>query len=125
MENTSATVQSMGLFQPSKYDDNAGDWTREVVAHELAHQWFGDLLTCRDWRERWLNEGFAEYMAGAWMADAPQVARPETDASPEATPLAPEQIRQGRIRAGTQPATSPAMSGQSRSPETRRPSRRL
>lgn len=67
MENTSATVQNMSLLQPSRVDDNAGKWTREVVAHELAHQWYGDLLTCRDWRERWLNEGFAEYMAGAWM----------------------------------------------------------
>lgn len=67
MENTSATVQNMSLLQPSRVDDGAGDWTREVVAHELAHQWYGDLLTCRDWRERWLNEGFAEFMAGEWM----------------------------------------------------------
>src|SRR5260370_18186096 len=37
-----------------------------VVAHELAHQWFGDLLTCRDWSNGWLNEGFATYFEELW-----------------------------------------------------------
>ena len=32
-----------------------------LVAHELAHQWFGDLLTCEDWSHAWLNEGFVAY----------------------------------------------------------------
>ena len=33
----------------------------DVVAHELAHQWFGDIVTCRDWTELWLNESFANF----------------------------------------------------------------
>ena len=40
---------------------DAADNTDGLVAHELAHQWFGDLLTCRDWAHGWLNEGFATY----------------------------------------------------------------
>ena len=39
------------------------DW---AIAHELAHQWWGGLLTCETWREMWLNEGFATFMTAAW-----------------------------------------------------------
>ena len=38
-----------------------------MVSHELAHQWFGDLLTCRDWSHGWLNEGFATFMERVWI----------------------------------------------------------
>jgi aminopeptidase N len=39
----------------------------DFIAHELAHQWFGDLLTCRSWSHIWLNEGFASYFAARFI----------------------------------------------------------
>ena len=38
-----------------------GFWGSGVISHELAHQWYGDMITCKDWHHIWLNEGFATY----------------------------------------------------------------
>ena len=60
MENTTATTmyEHILLDQRAALDITADD----LIAHELAHQWFGDYVTCRDWSHGWLNEGFATFM---------------------------------------------------------------
>jgi aminopeptidase N len=64
MENTSATTQTdRTLHDERAHLDFSSD---PLVSHELAHQWFGDLVTCRDWSEAWLNEGFATYFEAVW-----------------------------------------------------------
>ena len=66
MENTSATTHSFTLLPDARGALDA-DFPKIVVAHELVHQWFGDLLTCRDWSHIWLNESFATYFEAAYV----------------------------------------------------------
>lgn len=59
MENASATTMNMRLLHPVEARPNYSP--DGLVAHEAAHQWFGDIVTCKTWDDLWLNEGFATY----------------------------------------------------------------
>lgn len=64
MENTSATTMTELILVDRKAAlDHTSD---SLVSHELAHQWWGDLMTCRDWSHGWLNESFATYAEFLW-----------------------------------------------------------
>jgi aminopeptidase N len=60
MENTTCTTFTTRILPNEKTVQDL-DTFDYVVVHELAHQWFGDLVTCRDWQHIWLNESFASY----------------------------------------------------------------
>ena len=64
MENVSATTLTDGTIHDGRAQLDVN--SEGLVAHELAHQWWGDLLTCCDWASAWLNEGFATYFGALW-----------------------------------------------------------
>jgi len=58
-ENTTATVLGQGVIHDRRAEQDFS-WER-IIAHEAAHQWWGDLITLRTWSQTWLNESFGTY----------------------------------------------------------------
>jgi aminopeptidase N len=67
MEHTTATTQTNTVLCDEIAAAEIIDSPVSLAAHELAHQWFGDLLTCKDWAHAWLNESFATYFEALYM----------------------------------------------------------
>ena len=72
MENSSAIVFPNTLFEPRPQASLSSVFKIrqglvDVIAHEIAHQWFGDSVTESTWSDLWLSEGFAEYFAGLFI----------------------------------------------------------
>ncbi|KAA9041375.1 M1 family metallopeptidase [Ginsengibacter hankyongi] len=65
MENTTATLHQESAYQNGRQLVDGNIW-EDVIAHELFHQWFGDLVTTESWSNITLNESFADYSETLW-----------------------------------------------------------
>jgi aminopeptidase N len=61
MENSTAIFYDQKLYRNKQLGE-------PLIAHETAHQWFGDAVTAREWPHLWLSEGFATYLSALWTA---------------------------------------------------------
>jgi aminopeptidase N len=64
MENITATTMTPSMIHDAR--ELLDNDSESLQSHELAHQWFGDYVTCREWSEIWLNESFATYFQALW-----------------------------------------------------------
>ena len=65
MENTTATLHQESAYQNARQLVDGNGW-EETIAHELFHQWFGDLVTAESWSNLTVNESFANYSEYLW-----------------------------------------------------------
>src|ERR1700730_14979342 len=67
MENSTATTNTSSSLVHPKLAPEYATGEDDLISHELAHQWFGDYVTCKDWGNLWVNEGFATFGEMVWM----------------------------------------------------------
>lgn len=105
MENPGlVTLRDDYVFR-SAVTESEREWRASTIAHEMAHMWFGDLVTMRWWDDLWLNESFAEYLATRVTAEATRFDRSWTtfamrrkiwgyaaDQRPSTHPVAPAEV---------------------------------
>jgi aminopeptidase N len=70
MENTTSTTLTELILFDKRSEPDFRTQAEALISHELAHQWWGDLVTCADWSHAWLNEGFATYFETIWREHA-------------------------------------------------------
>jgi tricorn protease interacting factor F2/3 len=75
MENWGAITfrEAILLYDPKTSSTRTKQYIAEVISHEIAHQWFGNLVTMKWWNDLWLNESFATYMSFLAMSNAPEL----------------------------------------------------
>ena len=117
MENWGALfyLERAILIPPGMTDeDQRKQYVFNVVAHEMAHQWFGDLVTMRDWNELWLNEGFANWMAAKaaetlhpnWQSQVQELSGREAAMRLDARPGAPPIVARSDLASTTEIPTA-------------------